>query len=74
MSKISLELSAPKIHCDACKKLILMAFEDFPATENITVDLIGKTIRCDYDNTRVSDSEIMAHIETETGFTTVKIR
>ncbi len=66
-------LSAPTIHCDACKKLLGFAFDDLEGVSNIAIDLETKEIQCDYDESIISDVQIIDHLKSETNFTLVKI-
>jgi copper chaperone CopZ len=66
-------LSAPTIHCDACKKLLSFAFDDLKGVDNISIDLEAKKIQCDYDESRISDAQIIDYLKSETNFTLVRI-
>ena len=64
----TLLLSAPEIHCEACKKISRMALSDLRTVNNIQIDVNAKQIQCDYDETQITDSTIMNHFTKESGF------
>lgn len=69
----TLLLSAPEIHCDACKKILRMAFSDLRTVDNVQIDVGTKRIQCDYDEVQITEEHIIAHLEEETSFKIKKI-
>ncbi|MDD5376567.1 MAG: hypothetical protein PHH16_00450 [Candidatus Gracilibacteria bacterium] len=69
----TLLLSAPEIHCEACKKILRMAFGDLRTIDNVQIDVGTKRIQCDYDEAQITEENIIVHLEEETSFKIKKV-
>lgn len=64
----TLLVSAPEIHCEACKKIVRMALGELRTVNNVQVDVSTKQIQCDYDETQITSLNIIDHLAKETSY------
>ncbi|HZQ98208.1 MAG TPA: heavy-metal-associated domain-containing protein [Chloroflexota bacterium] len=58
-------LTVPDISCEHCERAIKGALEPLPGVQVVHVDIPGKKVRVQYDETRVDVETIKAAVEEE---------
>jgi copper chaperone CopZ len=58
-------LTVPDISCEHCERAIKGALEPLPGVQVVNVDIPGKKVRVQYDETRVDVETIKAAVEEE---------
>jgi copper chaperone len=58
-------LSVPDISCAHCERAIKGALEPLAGVRSVAVDIPGKTVRVEYDETAVAIDEIQEAVEAE---------
>lgn len=59
----TIELSIPKMHCDACEKVIGMKLADLPGIHHSTITTVAKGGEVMFDDAQVNEKEILAAIK-----------
>ncbi len=56
-------IAVPEIHCGHCKASIEDALNPLPGVDLATVDIAGRTVMVEYDQTTISREDIVSAIE-----------
>ena len=58
-------LSVPDISCEHCERAIKGALEPLAGVQLVNVDIPGKTVRVEFDESRVDVEQVKAAVEDE---------
>lgn len=58
-----LEVSAPDISCDHCKRSIEHDLGEMPGVREVAVDVASRAVRVDYDSSEVSEDAIVSKLD-----------
>ena len=56
-------IAVPEIHCGHCKASIEEALNPLPGVDAATVDIAGRTVTVEYDQSTISRDDIVSAIE-----------
>lgn len=53
----------PGMSCEHCKRSINLSLEDLEGIKNVDIDLNAKTVKIEFDETKVTDENLRGAIE-----------